>query len=219
MTRMETGAKYEIKTFEYVPFYHTDIMIEENDSFCDKINKNSFRETMACVINEYTGEDYKILNDYLRTGKISGNKYTEDELKSWTFWLHTALEKRRLNVWDGTVVYRGINSKPPSYWKIGYKFIFAEFVSTSLNKKNAENFSQGGTLLIITLYNIESRYCNYIADISKFPYEEEVLITSCCHFEITNIVGNKYYLDCDGFYKEDDRRNFKRFLTAAFVEK
>ena len=95
---------------------------------------------------------------FLRTGKISRKKYTEDELKSSTFQLHKALYKSLPNIWDGTVIYRGINSKSPSYWKIGYQFIFAEFVSTSLNINNAENFSKGGTLLIIALYNLESRH-------------------------------------------------------------
>ena len=91
-------------------------------------------------------------------------------------------------------------------------------MSTSLNINNAENFSKGGTLLIIALYNLESRYWNFIDDISKYPYEEKVLITSCCHFEIANIVGNKYYLDCYGFSKKDDGSNIIWFLTAAFLK-
>ena len=44
-------------------------MIETNDSFCDKYNDKGFREKMVCIINEYTGEDNKVLNDFFKNRK------------------------------------------------------------------------------------------------------------------------------------------------------
>ena len=40
-----------------------------------------------------------------------------------------------------TTVYRGVKKKPPA-WYIGYKFVFPEFISTSLDINVAKSFGQ-----------------------------------------------------------------------------
>ena len=87
--------------------------------------------------------------------------------------------------------------------EIGKKFYFGEFVSTSTDEDVAESFSDGGTLMEIKIKNNgtngRNNYCRYVGDISDYSDEEEVLITAFCIFKITDIEGNYYYLDCEGY--------------------
>lgn len=144
------------------------------------------------------------LNDYLRYGTISEYYgFTEAELKSWAYCLHSSLQFRTSNVEEGTVVYRGVDAYAPKTWKVSDKFYFAEFVSTSKNISIAEKWANGKTLMVITIKNngVEGKnnYCRYIGDISYFQNEEEVLITAFSLFKITKIEGYYYYMDCEGY--------------------
>ena len=113
------------------------------------------------------------------------------------------MQFRTSNVKNGTVVYRGISVAAPKDWKVGKRFYFGEFISTSLDINVAKNFSNGVTLLVITLNNNgvngRNNYCRYVEDISKYHGEKEVLVTAFCIFKITKIDGNTYYLDCEGY--------------------
>jgi hypothetical protein len=64
--------------------------------------------------------------------------FSEDELKSWVYCLHSSLQYRTSNVSNGTRVYRGVKLSPPSDWKIGKKFYFGELlkVFSSFFKNN-----------------------------------------------------------------------------------
>ncbi len=78
------------------------------------------------------------------------------------------------------------------------------FISTTLKKSVAMNFSGNKYLLIITLTNLDKEnYCRYIKDISKYPDEEEVLLNCFCNFRMDKIDGNVYYLTCLGPIKEN----------------
>ena len=198
MSRLEEGAKKTIKTTQYFTEDYKKIIKERDKSFYNQ-NKSEM-DNFSYVINRYTGWEYWCLNNYLREGKVE--EFTEKELKSWAYCLHSSLQFRSSNVKNGQVVYRGIATPAPSDWKVGKRFYFPEFVSTSKDKSVAEGFSKGITMLVITIKNNGSggknNYCRYIADISKYP-EEEVLITAFCIFTITKIEGNTYYLDCEGY--------------------
>ena len=99
--------------------------------------------------------------------------------------------------------------KFPKHIKIGTKFLFREFISTSLSKNIAKGFinDQNGTLMIITIKNNglngSPNYCYNIKDISLYSYEDEILISSHCCFEVDNIIRDKkkideVYLTCKG---------------------
>ena len=94
--------------------------------------------------------------------------------------MHKALTRKKIkneNVKDNTLVYRGVTRK--CKLQIGEVFYFAEFVSTSLDRKIAEQFAQKGTLFKIKIENNEKNpYCRDISNISKYQEEKEVLITA-----------------------------------------
>ena len=198
MSRLEEGAKKSIKTTQYFTDKYKEIIKERDKSFYNN-NKSDF-DNFSYVLNRYTGDEYWYLNNYLRNGKVEG--FTEKELKSWAYCLHSSLQFRTSNVKNGTVVYRGVATPAPSSWKVGSRFYFPEFVSTSLDYDIAYNFSKGVTMFVITIKNNgndgRNNYCRNIADISNYD-EEEVLITAFCIFTITKIDGNTYYLDCEGY--------------------
>ena len=113
------------------------------------------------------------------------------EIKTLYYGLLDKINVRNLiNIKEGTVVYRGIKTKPPSSWKVGDTFYFPEFVSTSLNKNIAKSF--GNYIFIITLYG---KGFKGIKKISELPFEDEVLICAYSKFKITKISGNYYYMD------------------------
>ena len=152
----------------------------------------------------YTSPDNKFINNYLRTKTIE--LYSEPEIKSWIFCLHNAIKNGKNKVENGRHVYRGINLKFPEEIGIGSKFYFREFVSTSLNRKIAEIYTDRGTLLDIKITNNingQINYCLNISNISDITDEEEVLITCNCYFTVTNIErGDPYdtfYMICEGY--------------------
>lgn len=203
VSRLEEQSKNEIVTMQYFSENYRSIIKERDKSFYNK--NNSDFGNFSFVINKYTGQDYKYLNKYLNLGNVGGG-FSEKELKSWAYCLHSSLQFRKSNVKDGTVVHRGIQFDPPRDWKVGQRFYFPQFISTSKNEDVAKFFATGGigsTILHITIKNNgtngHNNYCRYIADISNFKGEEEVLITAFCRFTIKKIDGNEIYLDCEGY--------------------
>lgn len=172
------------------------------------------------AIKVYSSKDNKYINNYLRTKNVKlpdeeNEIYNELELKSWIYCLHSALKHLNKNVYDDKIVYRGVNCKFPDNIKIGEKFYFREFCSTSLNKNAAKMYADDGTLFIIKIKNNgtnkHQKYCLDISNLSNFEDEEEILISCHCAFLVTNIIkgvnndmcDNKYfdevYLDCEGY--------------------
>ena len=204
---MAGASQNEIKTFDSTPYYFKDIINKKDTSF---LKKNfSLKNNDDFVINLYTSNDYKYINNYLREGKIDKNsKYTENEIKSWAWCLHKALTSRKSNVKNGSTFYRGVSRKIPDFLGVGYKFIFSEFVSVSEDKNVALCFAGNGTLFIVRIENNNAShyYCYNICSNSQFPSEKEILITSNC-FQITKIEksANKkgsvdnVYLTCLGY--------------------
>ena len=202
-TRLRVQSKESIVTTQYFTDDYRVIIKERDKSFYEKNNLPD-KDNFKYVIKKYTGDDYSFLNNYLKTGQVE--KFSKKDLKSWAYCLHSSLQFRTSNVKNGTIVYRGVSLPAPKDWKVGKKFYFPQFISTSLDENIAINFSCGETLMIITIKNngIEGRnnYCRYIEDDEcEYPEleEKEVLITAFCIFKITKIEGKTYYLDCEGY--------------------
>ena len=164
--------------------------MKKKDNSFYKYNKN-FASNREFVINFY-GNYYKFINDYLRNGKLDDMclEYTEKYIKSSIWCLHDALTSRESNVINHSYYYGGKASKFPKELGIGSKFIFAEFISLSPDILIALSFSNYVTLLVVRIENNNNPpgfYCYDITELSQFSQEKEVLITSNCIFEVTNI--------------------------------
>ena len=117
------------------------------------------------------------------------------------------------NVNDDETLYRGVNRKLPDNIRIGTKFYFREFISTSKSELVGKIYAEKGTLFIIKIKNNGTnghpKYCLNITNFSNHPDEEEILISCHCFFSITDIKKGEYndvaegnydivYLDCEG---------------------
>lgn len=183
----------ENKYIHYLKKVNDDKKIDERDYF---------------VIRLYSGEYYSYINNYLINHIIE--RFTEKQLKSWTCCLQLALSRNR-NVEEGDIVYRGLSPRFPSGIGVGSKFYFSSFVSTSKSINFCKSrINNNGTILIIKIKNNGTNghpnYCFYLGDISCFPTEEEILISSHCYFTVTKIEsqGQIDYVSliCEGYLIE-----------------
>ena len=205
---MAGASQNEIKTFSSIPNYFTDIITKKDTSFLSKNNSKKFNND-DFVINLYTSNDYRYINNYLREGQLDINsKYTEEEIKSWAWCLHKTLTSRISNVQNGSIFYRGVSRKFPNGLGKGSKFIFSEFISVSEDKNVALSFAGNGTLFYVRIENNDNPnyYCYNIYQVSQYQSEKEILITSNCTFHITNIIMSlkkdgvdEIHLTCEGF--------------------
>ena len=173
--------------------------------------------------NEYPIHLYKerstALTEYLLYKKTEPNN-TEERLQSWVYCLHKSLTDKSLKtnkmglVTNNTIVYSGVHidqSALNEEFQIGRKLYFGKFLSTSLDRNKAIEFTLGyGFLFIITIKNNENN--NYCYNIENFAIvnnqgfqdaEREILITAFTLFKITRIERDnklsKIYMDCLGF--------------------
>ena len=166
------------------------------------------------TIRVYSSIHYRFLTEYLRTGKVLDTFYgfkgfTLGQLKSFICCLQKALFNNK-NVENGQVTYRAIKySRFPLELKVGDKFYFREFLSTSKNKQFSKNWlgNNEGTFLIITIQNNGTNghpnYCYYIEDITTTKNQYEVLFAAHCLFKVDNIRREKMidyvFLTCEGY--------------------
>ena len=202
---------YIISSIKSNDFSFYDLKQQKQYKTYSTINNQNIENNDFFVINLYSSANYIYINDYLRNKKI--DKFTEQQIKSWTCCLQLAL-KRNKGVKDNTIVYRGINKfKFAPEIGIGSQFYFREFFSTSLDENVAKMFagctSDGdnkGTIMVITIKNNGTNghpnYCYDITDLSKYRDEKEILLSSHCYFLVTNIIRNNLdyvYLTCQGY--------------------
>ena len=157
----------------------------------------------------YTGENYKQINQYLRKGEYPMNPFIEMgsifllgipimlykahllTIKSIYYGLSERIKVKELdNISQGTIVYKGVNKKPPSCWKVGDSFYFPEFVSTSLDLNVAKEF--GDYIFVIKL---NGKGFKGVERLSIYPSEKEVLINAYSKFKITKIDGKYYHFN------------------------
>ena len=195
-----------IKSKDY-SFYN---LKNETTFSCYKHNENDDMFT----IRVYSSIHYRFLTEYLRTGKVLDTFYgfkgfTLGQLKSFICCLQKALFNNK-NVENGQVTYRAIkNSRFPLELKVGDKFYFREFLSTSKNKQFSKNWlgNNEGTFLIITIKNNgingHPNYCYYIEDITISKNQYEILFASHCLFTVDKIRREEkidyVYLTCEGY--------------------
>ena len=166
--------------------YYQEIINKKDVSFY-KTNSTE-NDNNYYVINKYTSNDYKYINEYLRTGKINEEKYTEKQIKSWVWCLHDALTNRESNVPNTSYYFRGLAVPFSQDLEIGAKFCLAEFISVSKSLDIALMYSGGKTLFVIRIENNNSPpgfYCYDVHEMSEYTLEEEIVITSNCCFQIT----------------------------------
>ena len=195
------------------------------DAYKDK--KGRIFEDELFILRFYSSKYYKPLNIYMINGEIldtfidskgkKNNGFKKNELNSAICCLQTAL-KNKMNVQNGTVVYRGMSNKFDESINVGSQFYFSGFVSTSTSKKEAHRFRKSrlkefrgegkGTFMTITIQNNGTdekhpNYCLNIEDISLSPKQKEILICSHCYFQVTNIqkIDDIDYVDlvCKGY--------------------
>jgi len=220
LSAMAGASQNEIKTFTSTPSYIKDIMKLKDTSFYNTKEKylHFFNKTINMsndkyVIFLYTTSFYREINDYLREGKlILHNTFNEQQIKSWVYCLHKALNKKVSNVSNGTICYRGVSRKFPDNLGVGSKFILAEFTSTSENKEIALIYAGKQTLFKIRIENNNSPncYCYKIDKISQFKVEEEILITSNCIYQVTkkaikNDGITKVNMTCKGYNDDEEQ--------------
>ena len=182
------ASQQEFKFFTEPSPYYNNIIKNKDFSFFEK-NKTDYSNNHY-VINLYTQQYYRYINNYLRSGRVTESPYTEAEIKSWVMCLHDALTNRKSNVNNSSTIFRGISDTFPDQLEKGSKFILGEFVSTSRSLK-VSLFFGAKTLFIIRIENNNNPpgyYCYDIEKYSEIPDEEEILITSNCVFQITNKV-------------------------------
>ena len=175
-----------------------------------KLNNQNINQDFF-TMRFYSSNYYYLLNNYLRSENSleeNNDTFNKSLITSWIYCLQLALQRNK-NVLDNIIVYRGIKGfKFRKDIKKGTEFYFREFISTSLDKNVAKNFLGGnGTLMTIIIKNNGSNgypnYCYNIKDISLYPHEDEILISSHCCFEVNDIIKSKkideVYLTCKGF--------------------
>ena len=185
-----------------------------NKAFKDK--RGRILEDELFILRFYSSKYYKPLNMYMFKGEVSDG-FNRNELNSAICCLQSAI-KHRMNVENGTVVYRGITYKFDESINVGSQFYFSTFVSTSTDKKFAQDIirerkiefgGEGeGTLMTITIQNNGTdenhpNYCLNIEDISLSPWQKEILICSHCYFQVIKFEkkGNIDYVElvCKGY--------------------
>ena len=201
---------YILSAFKSKNFSFYDLAKKEEYKKIATLNDQSLNGDFFSI-RFYSSNNYSYLNNYLRSEdslKENNNVFDKNQLTSWICCLQLALSRNK-NVEDNIIVYRGIsNFKFGKDVKKGAEFYFREFISTSLKESVAQGFiGENGTLMIINIKNNGSNgfpnYCYNIKDISMFPGEDEILISSHCCFEVNNMKRNKkideVYLTCKGF--------------------
>jgi surface protein len=186
-----------------------------------KLNDENMKKD-EFIIKVYTDNNYfRDINNYLRNKTAEIKMPIKKHIQSFIYCLQELLKDKK-NVEEGTIVYRGIEKyKLPKDIGTGSKFYFREFISTSIDKEvslkfiNKEAEKRIGTLLIIKLKNNKKRnYCLDITKFSRFPKEKEILISSHCYFNVTEIKRNpegvdEVNLDCEGFLLDEQIKEQK----------
>lgn len=200
-SRMNIQSNYDFQTYNSNKHFFNYIIDDGTDGIKEEDIKNA--------LVGYTGENYKQINQYLRKGEYHMNPFDGIAsifllgipimlykahlltIKSIYYGLSERIKVKELdNISQGTIVYKGVNKKPPSCWKVGDSFYFPEFVSTSLDLNVAKEF--GDYIFVIKL---NGKGFKGVERLSIYPNEKEVLINAYSKFKITKIDGKYYHFN------------------------
>lgn len=147
----------------------------------------------------YTSEFYTTYNPNIRKGHW-------EPYKVFTAILFSALDKldKANPLPNNTILYRGMDKKFDTDSK--GRFYFKQFVSTTLDQEVAEIFGTG--TIIVILPNVPIIAAR-LQELSKYPGEEEVLISPFEAFEFVNKTDNRLYFKSSRSQDFIDNRDLK----------
>ena len=121
-----------IKIKQYIsPNIYFSEFLQNKDESIYKYNK-SFYSNEDFVALLYKEDNYNPLIKYLRDKTIEKGIYSEKDIKSWIWCLYKSL-KSQSDVSNGKILYSCLKSKFSEELKVGNKFIFGYFLSTTVN--------------------------------------------------------------------------------------
>ena len=203
--------------------YYRDIIKEKDVSFFgSQILKNVMEEKnlnkYEAIVNIYTGDDFRIFNNYLLFGKVDNESgYTEKNIKSFIWCLHSTLinyyedvhSDKLETIKDGKIVYRKTDiTFDFEKYGIGSQFYLSNFISSSTNKNST--FTERNRMDITIRNNEKKNYCYYVEKLTNNPGEDEVIISPYTSFIITNMTDNEdgskiVNLECIGYDLDDNK--------------
>ncbi len=118
----DTSGMNNYITEQYFTNRYKAIIKEKDKSFYKKNDQGNDYDNFKFVMHLYSTNDYEYLNNYMLFGK-AGEKYSEAELKSWAWCLHSSLTYTKSNVDNGIILYRGVSGiQMPENFKVGTQF-------------------------------------------------------------------------------------------------
>ena len=145
-----------------------------------KLGSETHPEFLA--LYTYTLEDPQVYSDFNRQTRELGPLHKSYNYKAFYYFISMGMNKISPKPFSRTV-YRGVTY--PVSAEVGSKFTFNCFTSTSELRSVAESFLGGKNPK--TLFIIETNRGADISTYSKFPDEEEVLISPCEMFDVIKI--------------------------------
>jgi hypothetical protein len=144
---------------------------------------SALSESELNALTKYTGDDYKVINDYLR-GLADAPAEIKDTIKK----IQEGLDKAYLP--ENMTIYRGTSPTELGDLQgllpkdlVGQTFTQPSFLSTTIDKTIAEDFSKG---LIMIIHAPEGAKALDISSISSFRTEAEILFQSGTEMLITD---------------------------------
>lgn len=137
----------------------------------DKVWKNKLLGSEQNAIYEYSGENYKLINKYLRgaTSEQEDKDIEFYQIKQQIKEMDRALSKNKLG--DDLVLYRGVSKEEYDAWLNNE--ILKSYKSTSISEETFEHFGDGYRIIIHAPENTKGFY---IGEHSAFKEEKEFLI-------------------------------------------
>lgn len=182
--KKDTTEEDEKKVFDLFQTDEKDVKKQEYYKKSIKINKD-IRPAESLGMYEYTGNFYKDINPYLRSGRIPPDADFDTSIRV----INSGLDK--LKTYKG-VVYRGADlsseviDEYKKALKTGKPFVEKHYLSTSKDREKA--FTKN------TKYQITSKTGAEIEEISQFGSEKEILFKEGTKFKILEV-----YVDSDGY--------------------
>lgn len=143
--------------------------------------------------------DDEFLSTFLYTTDLFYKQFNKDcregNIKGWESVIYNMLLCLRKLPYCWDICYRGIKDVQIEY-KIGAKFAWEQFASSSGKHATAEKFSKSnqGTLFIIKHWTGRK-----ISDVSRYKLEDEVLLMPCSFYKVTKVEkkANCQFIECE----------------------
>lgn len=158
----------------YILYKHRLEMVKARPAF----RNCNFRDAEIYAIFHYTGFGAYYINRHLHgTSDVPSTQQWADFIQQGLFKIADYQK----------VVERGgtLSAEQISAFKKGYEFVFPAFMSTSTTIAFPKAYR----------FTIQSKTGKYVAPLSLFPQEEEVLFSFNSRFRVLDVKGNHYFLE------------------------